>query len=59
MLILTDGEFFDKMQTIDLIVELSKYPVSLIFIGMGYDDDFGSLEELDGDKLRLRNSQGV
>jgi hypothetical protein len=49
MIILTDGEFHDRADTIDLIVELSTYPVSLIIIGVGDGDDFYLMEELDGD----------
>lgn len=59
IIILTDGEFHDMAETVDLIVELSKYPVSIIIIGVGDDDDFTSMEYLDGDKqvLRARNGQ--
>lgn len=35
MLILTDGEIHDFKETIDMIVELSRYPVSLIIVGVG------------------------
>jgi Copine len=59
MIILTDGEFHDRQDTIDLIVELSKYPVSIIIIGVGSGDDFASMEELDGDKKALRNRNGT
>jgi hypothetical protein len=38
MLILTDGDIHDMKETIDMIVELSKYPVSLIIIGVGNED---------------------
>ena len=35
MLILTDGEIHDMRETLDVIVEMSKYPVSIIIIGVG------------------------
>lgn len=34
-LILTDGDIHDLKETIDIIVEASKYPVSFIVIGIG------------------------
>jgi hypothetical protein len=59
MIILTDGDYHDKLETMDLIIELSKFPVSLIIIGVGHDDaDFSGMEQLDGDKNPLRGSNG-
>ena len=55
MMIITDGEIHDMRETIDTIVELSKFPVSIIIIGVG-DDDFENMRKLDGDQDRLRNS---
>ncbi len=55
MMIITDGEIHDMRETIDIIVELSKFPVSIIIIGVG-DDDFENMRKLDGDQDRLRNS---
>lgn len=40
LIILTDGDYHDKLETKDLIIELSKYPVSLIIIGVGSGEDF-------------------
>jgi Copine len=40
------------------MVELSKYPVSVIIIGVG-DESFENMRRLDGDKERLRSSKGV
>ena len=59
MIILTDGEFHDMKETLDLIVELSRYPVSIIIIGVGDSDDFAAMEYLDGDQNILRSSKGV
>jgi Copine len=55
MMILTDGEIHDMKETINLIVELSKFPVSIIIIGVGHDE-FENMKRLDGDNQRLRNS---
>jgi hypothetical protein len=55
MMIITDGEIHDMSQTIDLIIELSKFPVSIIIVGVG-EDDFVNMHKLDGDQERLRNS---
>jgi hypothetical protein len=43
---------------VEVIVELSKYPVSLIIIGVGDDDDFRNMEYLDSDKNLLRDQNG-
>jgi len=59
MIILTDGEYHDKRESIDLIVELSKFPVSLIIIGVGNDEALANMEELDGDNQVLRASNGT
>jgi len=57
MIILTDGEIHDFNDTVNMIIELSKYPVSIIVIGVG-NDDFTKMRELDGDEKVLRNSKG-
>lgn len=57
MLILTDGDIHDKDDTTDMIVELSKYPVSIIIIGVG-DEDFETMRFFDSDDRVLRNSKG-
>jgi hypothetical protein len=57
MIILTDGEIHDFNDTVNMIIELSKYPVSIIIIGVG-DEDFNKMRELDGDEKVLRNSKG-
>lgn len=36
LLILTDGEIHDMKETKDLIVECSKYPLSIIIVGIGH-----------------------
>jgi len=57
LLILTDGAIHDMRETRDLIVEASHLPLSIIIVGIG-NADFGMMEELDGDEIRLRNSKG-
>lgn len=58
LLILTDGEIHDMQQAIDVIVELSKFPVSIIIIGVG-NERFEKMEALDSDGRLLRNSKNV
>ena len=42
LLILTDGEIHDMPATKDLVVECSKYPLSIIIVGIG-NADFGNM----------------
>ena len=58
LLILTDGVVNDLKETIDLIVEASFLPLSIIIVGIG-DEDFSFMDKLDGDEVPLVNSQGV
>ena len=57
LLILTDGVIHDMPQTKDLIVECSKYPLSIIIVGIG-SADFSNMVTLDGDEVVLRNTRG-
>lgn len=56
LLILTDGVIHDMQKTKDLIVECSKYPLSIIIVGIG-KSDFTDMIELDGDNQIVRNSK--
>ena len=38
MIIITDGDIHDMKETKDLICELSKFPVSIVIIGVGHED---------------------
>ena len=57
LLLLTDGAIHDMPQTIDLVCKLAELPCSTIIVGVGRAD-FSSMEALDGDGGRLRNSRG-
>lgn len=57
LLILTDGDIHDMTETTNLIVELSKYPVSLIIVGVG-NESFDKMRFLDSDDKILRNTKG-
>ena len=46
LLILTDGAIEDIPETIDLIVKMSFYPISIIIVGIGDDKDFSKMEIL-------------
>ena len=56
MVIITDGDIHDMKETTDLIVELSKYPVSIIIIGVG-KEEFEKMRFLDSDDKILKNSK--
>lgn len=57
LLILTDGDIHDMQETTDLIVELSRFPVSIIIVGVG-NEDFEKMRFLDSDDKILRNKKG-
>ncbi|ORX59370.1 copine-9 [Anaeromyces robustus] len=50
--IITDGEISDMEKTKEAIINATDTPLSIIIIGVG-DSDFASMEELDGDDVRL------
>ena len=57
LLVLTDGVVNDMKDTIDLIVEASYLPLSIIIVGIG-NEDFTFMNQLDGDEIPLTNSKG-
>ena len=57
LLILTDGDLHDYQETVDAIVEASYRPISILIIGIGFEN-FLLLKKLDGDKKLLENSRG-
>ncbi len=50
LMIITDGEIHDMPSTIDAIIELSQYPVSIIIVGVG-NERFEKMVTLDGDDV--------
>ena len=58
LMILTDGVIDDLQQTIDVIVEASFLPLSIIIVGIG-NEDFKKMKILDGDDIPLESSKGV
>ena len=58
LLILTDGVINDLRQTIDVLVEGSFLPLSVIIIGIG-NDHFQEMDILDGDVNPLVDTKGV
>ena len=57
LLVLTDGDLHDYQETVDLIVAASSLPLSVLIVGIGYENFF-QLKKLDGDKRQLVDSQG-
>jgi len=55
LLILTDGEIHDMDQTVDLIVNNSHLPLSIIIVGIG-NADFSNMDKLDGDNGLYNNN---
>ena len=56
-MILTDGVLEDLQETIDILVDASLLPLSVIIIGIG-DADFSQMDILDGDETPLTSSKG-
>ena len=57
LLVLTDGDLHDYEETVDLIVTASRMPLSVLIVGIGYENFF-QLKKLDGDKRQLVDSHG-
>ena len=56
LLILTDGEIHDLVETKRMIVEASYNPCSVIIVGVG-QEDFEKMVELDSDDRLLRDDK--
>lgn len=57
LIILTDGDIEDYDETVNLIVEASFKPLSIIIVGVGYEN-FLRMENLDSDQKLLRSKKG-
>ena len=57
LMILTDGVIDDLQDTIDILVEASTLPLSVIIIGIG-NENFSKMEVLDGDEVPLKSRNG-
>jgi hypothetical protein len=57
LLILTDGVIDDMTQSIDLIIQCSDAPISIIIVGVG-DEDFKMMVVLDNDAGTMKDSRG-
>lgn len=57
VLIMTDGVIHDMQATIDLLVEMSFTPVSVIIVGLGREN-FSNMRKLDSDDKKLVSSKG-
>ena len=58
LIILTDGDIDDYQETANVIVEATRKPLSIVIVGVGYEN-FTSMEKLDGDQKALANSRGI
>ena len=57
LMILTNGIINDLNETIDILIDCSYIPLSVIIIGIG-DGDFSNMDKLDGDEELLVSSKG-
>ena len=57
MLIISDGIIDDINETIDSIIEASKFPISFIIIGIG-NDVSNDMKRLNGENGKLISSKG-
>ena len=57
LLIISDGKIFDIGETIDNIIEASKFPISFIIIGIG-DNVSDDMKKLNGERGKLISSKG-
>ncbi|CBJ26471.1 n/a [Ectocarpus siliculosus] len=57
LLLITDGAICDMENTVEAIVAAADYPFSMVIVGVG-TADYASMEQLDGDEVRLVNRAG-
>ncbi len=58
LLLITDGDYQDQKRVADTICAAADLPLSIVIVGIG-NSEFPLLDELDGDDVRLCNSEGV
>ena len=58
LLLITDGDYHDQKKVADTICAAADLPLSIVIVGIG-NSEFPLLDELDGDDIRLCNSEGV
>lgn len=58
LLLITDGDYRDQSHVADTICAATDLPLSIVIVGIG-NSEFPLLDELDGDEIRLCNSDGV
>ena len=58
LIMLTDGDIDDYQETANVIVEATRRPLSVIIVGVGFEN-FTNMEKLDGDQKALANSKGI
>lgn len=58
LLILTDGIIHDKEDVKDLLVKCGRLPLSVIIIGIGNNEDWSAMHELDDDDCQMTDYQG-
>jgi hypothetical protein len=58
LMIITDGEITDVLDTIDALVAADDAPLSIVIVGVGSDCDFQQMSVLDGDSNVLHASDG-
>jgi hypothetical protein len=57
VVLITDGQNHDMMETIDILVEASSLPIAFLIIGVG-NGNFDNMVRLDADNSVLINSRG-
>jgi len=58
LVLLTDGQICDMAQTLEAIVDLSFLPCSIIIVGVGNNEDWVCMEQLDRDAGPLTDNKG-
>ena len=58
LLILTDGIIHDKEEVMDLLVKCGRLPLSVIIIGIGNNENWDIMHELDDDDCQMVDKQG-